>query len=148
MRLVIQRVKQAKLQAGSYRAKIGKGLVVLVGFSRKDRVVKKEVVGRVIKKIVGLRIFSDKEGKMNYSIEQVKGEILLIPQFTLWADVKKGYRPFFGEALEPKLAKARFNELAGGFKLVLKDRLQLGKFGAYMVIETVLDGPVTIIMDF
>ncbi|NOY14633.1 MAG: D-tyrosyl-tRNA(Tyr) deacylase, partial [bacterium] len=141
-------VKTASLEAGvGYRVKIGSGMVVLAGFGRNDQEGEIDVAGAV-KKVVKMRIFDDGLGKMNLSVEDVGGQILLISQFTLFAETEKGNRPYFGRALEPELAKEKFNSLVDAFKAALPGRVESGLFGAYMQIKTVLDGPVTIILDY
>lgn len=131
-----------------YQVKIGAGLVVLVGFEDKDKDLTRKQMIKAVDKIVGLRIFDDGKGRMDKSLKQIKGSLLLVPQFTLFAQTNKGYRPFFGTALKPELAKDQFRKLSKEFQRVLGEKVKLGWFGAYMRIQTEMDGPVTIIMDF
>ena len=147
--MVVCRVKKAGLTTkAGYRVKIGTGLVVLVGFEGKDKDLTRKQMSKVVDKVVGLRIFNDDRGKMNKNLKQIGGSLLLVPQFTLFARTNKGYRPFFGAALEPEPAKDRFRELSDEFQKVLGEKVKPGWFGAYMRIQTEMDGPVTIIMDF
>jgi len=144
MKLVIQRVKKAKVTVKEKDAvvgKIGRGLFILMGVTEGDT---KEEVGKLAEKVSKLRIMSDKEDKMNLSIKDVEGEILVVSQFTLYADTSKGNRPSFIKAGKPELAK----ELYEYFIDELKEKeikVETGEFGAYMEIDAELDGPVTII---
>ena len=144
MRLVIQRVKRAKvLVKGKDRVvgEIGMGLFILMGVTEGDS---KQDVERLAEKVSKLRIMSDKEGKMNLSVKDVGGEILVVSQFTLYADTSKGNRPSFLKAGAPGLAK----ELYEHFISQLKEKeieVETGEFGAYMEIDAEMDGPVTII---
>ena len=144
MRLVVQRVEKAKVvkvDDGSTVGEIGKGLLVLAGIKKGDT---KKDVEALAAKLSKLRVMSDKEGKMNLSIGDIGGSILVISQFTLHADTKGGNRPSFINAEEPRRAK----ELYEFFIKKLKEngiKVKTGSFGDYMKIETVLDGPVTIL---
>jgi D-tyrosyl-tRNA(Tyr) deacylase len=144
MRLVIQRVKSAKVSVGSYVAgSIGKGLFVLIGVGRGDT---KGDVQVLAEKLSKLRIMPDKAGKMNLSVVDTKSQILVVSQFTLYADLKGGNRPSFINAKDPEAAKILYDY----FIKVLNDKgigVRSGSFGEYMKIITELDGPVTIIMD-
>jgi len=149
MRAVIQRVKEARVKVGEKTVgQIEAGLLVLLGVGETDEKIKDEKlkIENFARKILDLRIFSDKQGKMNLSVLDVKGEILVIPQFTLYADCSKGNRPYFGEAAKPEIAKPIFEEFVEELrKSGLK--LEKGLFGAKMEAELVNDGPVTIILD-
>jgi D-aminoacyl-tRNA deacylase len=144
MRLVVQRVEKAKVTKadnGSIVGKIDKGLFVLVGVKKGDTENDAEILAQKLSK---LRVMSDKAGKMNLSVSDVGGKMLVVSQFTLHADTKDGNRPSFINAEEPKRAK----ELYEFFVAKLKENgltVETGSFGDYMKIETVLDGPVTII---
>jgi D-tyrosyl-tRNA(Tyr) deacylase len=147
MRLVVQRVEKAKVQRLSQDkswetvGEIGKGLFVLVGMKKEDSEKDVEILAQKLSK---LRVMSDKTGKMNLSVNEVGGSILVVSQFTLHADTSGGNRPSFINAEEPKRAK----ELYEFFVKKLKEngiKVETGSFGDYMKIETVLDGPVTII---
>lgn len=145
MRLVIQRVKRAKVSVKGKNkivGKINKGLFILMGVTEGDS---KEGAGKLAEKVSKLRIMADKEGKMNLSIKDVDGEVLVVSQFTLYADTRKGNRPSFIKASVPELAKDIYEH----FVAQLKERgvkVETGEFGAYMEIDTELDGPVTIIL--
>lgn len=145
MRLVIQRVKRAKVLVkgkSEVVGKIGKGLFILMGVTDGDS---KEEVEKLAEKVSKLRIMSDKKGKMNLSIKDVGGKVLVVSQFTLYADTSKGNRPSFIKASAPGLAQDIYEH----FIAQLKEReikVETGEFGAYMEIDTELDGPVTIIL--
>ena len=143
MRVVVQRVKYASCTVdGKITGKIDKGFLLLVGFKKGDTLLE---MNKVLKKVIGLRIFEDEEGKMNKSLSDVSGDILAISQFTLYADSRKGNRPSFVEAMEFDKASNYYDlfcdELSKSFKV------EKGIFGADMKIELLNDGPVTIILD-
>lgn len=144
MRVLIQRVKRAGVIAdGRDATKIGYGLLLLVGIAKDDNV---EDVDRLSKKVANLRIFEDENGKMNLNVKQVSGSVLSVPQFTLYADTKKGNRPGFDLSAEPGTAKEywqKFNDLLRTEGVVVEE----GIFGAHMEVELVNDGPVTIWLD-
>lgn len=143
MRLVIQRVSKASVTPdGLFANSIGRGLVVLAGFTHDDT---EEDVRLLAKKCLDLRIFEDQAGKINLSVRDIKGGLLVVSQFTLYADVRRGRRPSFTQAAEPKKAEELYNR----FVEVLKQsglEVQTGSFGAKMSVEIHNDGPVTIIM--
>jgi len=143
MRIVIQRVKSAKVTVeGRNAARIKRGLLLLLGVGRDDTI---EEIERLSKKVVNLRIFEDEGGKMNLNIRQVNGQILSVPQFTLYADTRKGNRPGFDLSAEPKMAKdywERFNNKLTEYDIDIKT----GVFGAHMDVELINDGPVTIML--
>lgn len=143
MKLVIQRVSQASVVVeNQVVGKISRGFAVLAGFTHQDT---KAVVDKITEKLVNLRLMADSEGKMNRSLQENGGELLLIPQFTLYADTK-GNRPGFTQAAPPKVAQPLFNYFVEQCK---KSGLKVetGVFGAYMKVELVNDGPVTIILE-
>jgi D-tyrosyl-tRNA(Tyr) deacylase len=146
MRLVIQRVKKAKVlvkETGKVSGEIGKGLFILLGVKEGDS---KEDAERLAEKLSKLRAMSDKEGKMNLSVGDVGGGILVVSQFTLYGDTSKGNRPSFTKAADPKLAEDIYKH----FVAQLKEKgieVETGKFGSYMEINADLDGPVTIIIE-
>jgi D-tyrosyl-tRNA(Tyr) deacylase len=144
MRALVQRVKNARVVVeGRDSASIARGLLVFVGVGRGDR---EEDIARIAKKVAGLRIFEDEVGKMNLSVQEVKGEVLSVPQFTLYADTRKGNRPGFEFSADPKTAKdywERLNSMLKEMGLAVKE----GVFGAHMEVELVNDGPVTIWLD-
>lgn len=144
MRAVIQRVKKASVKvSGKTIGKIGKGLVVLLGVGEGDAEKDAEYLAD---KIANLRIFSDKNDKMNLSALDTKAEILAISQFTLYGDTRKGRRPSFVKAAKPEKAEKLFNY----FVKKLKEtglKVETGKFRAMMLLEILNDGPVTIILE-
>ena len=144
MRFVIQRVTESSVKVdGKVIGQIGKGFMVLIGVADSDT---KEIADKMVKKMTGLRIFEDEEGKTNLSLDAVGGELLLISQFTLYANCKKGNRPSFIEAGAPDQA----NEL---YEYMLKEAakvvpvVQHGVFGADMKVSLENDGPFTVMLD-
>ena len=145
MKLVIQRVTSSSLYIeGSLISQIKQGLVVLIGISKSDS---ENLIDKLVKKLLNLRVFEDENSKMNYSILDIQGEILLVSQFTLYADTRKGNRPSFINAADPKNAEPLYNKFLEKLHIVLGDNLKTGRFGANMQIELVNDGPVTIIVE-
>ena len=145
MKLVIQRVTSSCLYIeGSLISQIKQGLVVLIGISKSDS---ENVIDKLVKKLLNLRVFEDENSKMNYSILDIEGEILLVSQFTLYADTRKGNRPSFIDAADPKNAEHLYNKFLERLNFILGDKLKTGKFGANMQVELVNDGPVTIIIE-
>ncbi|MBU0534023.1 MAG: D-tyrosyl-tRNA(Tyr) deacylase [Candidatus Omnitrophica bacterium] len=144
MRTVIQRVKSAKVEVNNKEvAKIKDGLLLLLGIGAKDT---SKDVDKLVDKVLNLRIFEDTAEKMNLSLKNIKGEILVVPQFTLYANTDSGRRPSFEKAKNPKEAKALFEEFLGKLKQQGFSP-QTGIFGEHMVISLENDGPVTIILD-
>jgi D-tyrosyl-tRNA(Tyr) deacylase len=143
MRLVIQRVSKASVTAnGLFANAIGRGLVVLAGFTHDDT---DDDVKLLAQKLVNLRIFEDESGKINLSVKDVKGSLLVVSQFTLYADVRKGRRPSFTQAAEPQKAEALYDKFVAALRHSGLE-VQTGSFGAKMLVEIHNDGPVTIIM--
>ena len=143
MRVVIQRViNSSVLIDSSDEKKIEQGLMILVGFTYNDT---KEDINYIIKKVLNLRIFEE-NNKMNLSVTDINGSILVIPQFTLYADCKKGNRPSFDKALNPKEAYELF-EIFKEELLKSNLKIEYGKFGSDMKVSLINDGPVTIIID-
>ncbi len=144
MRALIQRVTSASVKVdGKIVGKIGKGFLVFLGIYEEDT---EEKIEKLTKKIVNLRIFNDENDKMNLSIKDVKGEILLISQFTLCADTRKGNRPSFVSAKNPKDANKIYEKIIESIRnenIVVEK----GIFGADMKVELLNDGPVTILLD-
>ena len=144
MRLVIQRVKNASVKVdGKVAGKINEGLLVLLGITHEDN---KEKADYLAKKLVNLRIFKDENHKMNLSVRDINGELLIISQFTLYADTSQGNRPSFTNAGNPDFA----NELYEYFKEKCREydlKVESGIFGADMKVELLNDGPVTIILE-
>lgn len=144
MRFVIQRVSESEVKVdGEILGKIGKGFMVLIGVSNSDT---KEIADKMIKKMIGLRIFEDENGKTNLSLDAVGGELLLISQFTLYANCKKGNRPSFIEAGAPDMASDMYEYIIAKCKEQVPV-VERGKFGADMKVSLINDGPFTIILD-
>jgi len=142
---VIQRASSAQLHIeGKLHASIGKGFVILVGIHLNDT---EADVDYLVGKIHGLRIFSDEEGKMNLSLEQVSGDILLVSQFTLYADTRKGNRPSYLSSARPEIAIPLYELMIQKLSKALGSTIQTGEFGADMQVSLCNDGPVTIIID-
>lgn len=144
MKVLVQRVTKASVSVdGEVVGSIGQGMVVLVGVANNDS--EKDVV-YLAQKVVGLRIFSDDAGRFNLSVQDIKGELLVVSQFTLLADTRKGRRPSFIEAAPPAQAETLFNYFveqvrSAGLKV------ETGRFQQYMQVEIHNDGPVTILLD-
>ena len=144
MKLVIQRVKHASVTVdGNVTGKIGKGFLVLIGIANSDT---KEIADQYLKKLLNLRIFEDENGKTNLSLKDVNGELLLVSQFTLYADCRKGNRPSFIKAGNPELANNLYEYIIAKCKEEIPD-VQTGIFGADMKISLINDGPFTILLD-
>ena len=144
MRALLQRVSRASVTVdGKVVGQIGQGLLVLLGVGRDDSEIQVKALGD---KIVYLRIFGDDEGKMNRSLLDIGGEVLVVSQFTLYADTRRGRRPSFTDAAPPSIAEPlveRFKDAIAAYGLTVAD----GIFGAYMQVELLNDGPVTIWLD-
>lgn len=144
MKFVIQRVTHASVSVdGNVVGKIGKGFLVFIGIGKNDT---KETADRLIKKMCGLRIFDDENDKINLSLADVNGELLLISQFTLYADCRKGFRPSFINAGSPDMANELYEYIITGCKEYVPI-VEKGIFGADMKIELLNDGPFTIIIE-
>ena len=144
MRFVIQRVTRASVTVDDQViGRIGKGFLVLIGIGEEDD---RETADKLVKKLVGLRIFEDENGKTNLSLADVGGELLLVSQFTLYADCKKGNRPSFVKAAKPDQAVPLYEYIIGKCRESVP-KVECGEFGAYMVIDLVNDGPFTIVLD-
>lgn len=144
MRLVIQRVLQAEVQVNENTVgKINKGLLAFVGAGHEDS---REVADKYLKKLLGLRIFEDENGKTNLSLKDVNGELLMVSQFTLYANCKKGNRPSFIEAGEPHMAEELYEYMIKEAKKSVPV-VEHGIFGADMKVSLINDGPFTIILD-
>lgn len=144
MKAVIQRVSRASVSIdGNVVGAIGDGYLVLLGVAEGDTV---EIMEKIVKKMIDLRIFQDENGKTNRSIEDVGGEILVVSQFTLLADCKKGRRPSFIKAGDPETAKAMYELFIEECKKRIP-KVEHGSFGSDMKVELVNDGPFTIILD-
>ena len=144
MKFVIQRVNHASVKVdGNVVGKIDKGYMVLIGISENDT---KEISDKMIKKMIGLRIFEDENGKTNISLKDVSGELLLISQFTLYADCKKGNRPSFINAGKPDMANEMYEYIIEQCKKEISV-VEKGIFGADMKVSLENDGPFTIVLD-
>lgn len=144
MRFVIQRVTEASVTiAGEISGKIGKGYLVLIGVADTDT---KEIADKMIRKMIGLRIFEDEQGKTNLSLADVDGGLLLVSQFTLYANCKRGNRPSFIEAGKPDMANEMYEYIIEKCRESV-DEVQTGEFGADMKVQLLNDGPFTILLD-
>lgn len=144
MKFVIQRVLEASCEVDSQiTGKINQGFCVFIGVSDTDT---KQLADKMIQKLIGLRIFSDSEDKINLSLKDVNGSLLLISQFTLYANCRKGNRPSFTEAGKPDFAKEMYEYMISECKKQIPN-VQTGIFGAAMKISLVNDGPFTIILN-
>ena len=128
----------------SYNRKIGHGLLLLVGYEKEDTL---EDISWVVHKIINMRIFNDGSNKMNLSLKELNGDILLISQFTLFASTKKGNRPSFMNSAPPKIAEKWYENTIQEFEKLLEKDIQTGKFGAMMDVSIQNNGPVTLFID-
>lgn len=144
MKIVLQRVLEANVSVDNESVgKIGKGYLLLIGISNEDT---KEIADKMIEKISKLRIFEDENGKTNLSIDQVGGEVLVVSQFTLYADCKKGNRPSFINAGKPDMAQELYEHMLKKCEAIF-GKVEKGIFGADMKISLVNDGPFTLVLD-
>ena len=144
MRFIIQRVAKASVTVdGNVTGQIEKGFLVLIGVSEDDT---KEIADKMIKKLVGMRIFEDENGKINLALADVGGSLLLVSQFTLYADCKKGNRPSFIKAGNPQMAEEMYNYIIEQCKKEVEN-VQVGIFGADMKVQLLNDGPFTVLLD-
>ena len=145
MRVVVQRVSQSNVKvSGEVIGEIKEGLMVLVSFVDEDNDTD---LGWMTKKIINLRIFNDDEGKMNRSVQDIGGNILLISQFTLHGSTKKGNRPSFIKAAKPDFANVMYGRFIKVLEQSLGKEIQTGEFGGDMKVSLINDGPTTIIID-
>ena len=145
MRVVVQRVSQSNVKvSGEVIGEIKEGLMVLVSFVDEDNDTD---LGWMTKKIINLRIFNDDEGKMNRSVQDIGGDILLISQFTLHGSTKKGNRPSFIKAAKPDFANVMYERFIKVLEQTLGKEIQTGEFGGDMKVSLINDGPTTIIID-
>lgn len=145
MKIVVQRVKRASVTVDEeVTGSIDRGLMLLVGIHESDT---KKKIDWCCRKISKLRIFEDDEGKMNRSVQDVEGGILVVSQFTLYGDTRKGTRPSFIEAAKPDVAEPLYDYMVDRFKQITDLNIQEGVFGAMMDVELINDGPVTIIFE-
>ncbi len=145
MRVVIQKVKEASVSVeGETISKINKGLLVLVGIENQDT---EEDIDYLVKKTSQLRIFDDEKGIMNLSVKDVNGDVLVVSQFTLQANTKKGNRPSYIRAARPDFSIPKYEKFVAKMEQAMNKKVGTGKFGAMMDLALINDGPVTIIMD-
>ena len=145
MRLVVQRVKYASVRVdGELKGEIGQGFLVLLGVKKGDT---EKDLEYCVKKLVGLRVFKDEEDKMNLNIQDISGDFLIISQFTLYGDTKKGNRPSFIMAEEPEKANKLYETFLEKVRASSGRKVEKGVFGADMKVELLNDGPVTIIIE-
>ncbi|NGX43695.1 MAG: D-aminoacyl-tRNA deacylase [Chlamydiae bacterium] len=144
MKVVAQRVKEAKVVVdGEVCGTIGSGILVLLGIHKDDT---PEETSWLVNKLVNLRFFQDENGKMNLSVKDLGGEILVVSQFTLYANCNGGRRPAFIDAAPPNIAEPIYEKFVSEVKNEL-GRVETGKFGAYMEVSLINDGPVTVILE-
>ncbi len=137
---LLQRVSSASVRVGGEPVgEIGPGLLALIGVEKQDDLVR---AGRLVERILGYRVFADEQGRMNLSVRDVEGSVLLVPQFTLAADTRKGMRPSFSSAADPETGSALFNAVVD---IMAREhvRVETGRFGADMSVQLVNEGPVT-----
>ncbi|MBR6516494.1 MAG: D-tyrosyl-tRNA(Tyr) deacylase [Bacilli bacterium] len=146
MKVIVQKVLSASCTVDNkITGKINQGYMLLVGFTHSDTI---ENVLKMAKKIVGLRIFEDENGKMNLDIKSVNGEILSISQFTLYGDCNKGNRPSFVNSMRPEFAEELYLKFNDVLRKEYDMKVETGIFGAHMILDPICDGPVTIELEF
>lgn len=145
MRALIQRVSQASVVVeGNTIGSIGQGILILLGITHTDT---EKDIDFLVKKITQLRIFTDEAGKMNLSVQDIKGELLIISQFTLYADYAKGNRPSYMRSAPPAVAIPLYEQAIVAFRAAFSGKVATGEFGADMKVSLLNDGPVTIMLD-
>lgn len=145
MKVVLQRVSEASVLVGNEQiGVIKKGLLLLVGIHEDDS---EDQMQWLADKILKLRVFDDREGKMNLSVQDIKGDILVVPQFTLYGDYEQGNRPSYFEAAGPDKANKLYEEMVTYFRTYSDLKIETGEFGAYMDVQLRNDGPVTLVME-
>jgi D-tyrosyl-tRNA(Tyr) deacylase len=145
MRVVLQRVSGARVRVeGHTVGEIGAGHLLLVGFREGDG---EDQMAWMADKVVGLRVFSDPEGRMNLGLDGVGGDLLVVSQFTLYGDARKGRRPSFVDAAPPELATRLYDRFVALLRERAPGRVETGEFGAMMAVELVNDGPVTLVLE-
>ena len=144
MRFVIQRVRESQVTIdGETVGRIGRGFTVLIGVTHTDN---EEIADKMTRKLIGMRIFEDENGKTNLSLDKVEGSLLLISQFTLYADCRRGNRPGFTDAAKPEHAEALYEYIIDECRKQVPV-VETGRFGADMKVSLVNDGPFTVILD-
>jgi D-aminoacyl-tRNA deacylase len=145
MRIVLQRVSRAEVRIdGRVAGRIERGFLLLVGFNRNDN---EEALAWMAEKVIGLRLFGDSEGKMNLGLDDVNGGLLVVSQFTLYGDTRKGRRPSFIDAAPPDIAIPLYERFISLLRAKAPGIVATGEFGAMMDVELVNDGPVTLILE-
>ena len=145
MRVILQRVSEASVTIDhQVYSQIDKGLLILLGIEENDS---QEDIDWLVKKTVNMRIFGDEEGKMNLSVLDIEGEILVVSQFTLYASTKKGNRPSFIKSAKPDIAIPLYESFISKMNQTIKKEVKTGVFGADMKVQLINDGPVTISLD-
>jgi D-tyrosyl-tRNA(Tyr) deacylase len=145
MRAILQRVSSASVEvAGKIVGQIGHGLMILVGVTHSDT---EKNARQLADKIIGLRILSDADGKMNLSVQDIQGGLLVVSNFTLYADTKKGFRPNFLDAAKPEAAEKLYEYFVDYLRTNAVVKVETGIFGAMMNVSLVNDGPVTIVLE-
>ena len=145
MRVVLQRVARARVMVeGRVVGEIGTGHVLLVGFRAGDG---EDHITWMADKVLGLRVFPDAEGKMNLGLEETDGDLLIVSQFTLYGDTRKGRRPSFVDAAPPELAIPLYERFVEVLRERAPGRVETGEFGAMMQVELINDGPVTLVLE-
>lgn len=144
MRAVVQRVKKASVKVDdTIIAGIGKGILIYLGVGRLDD---SSDIDYLVNKVIGLRIFEDEDEKMNLSVSDIEGEVLVISQFTLYGDVRKGKRPSFTDSAPPSIGNDFYNIFVEKIRQ-MNLKVETGEFGAHMEVDYINDGPVTILLD-
>ena len=145
MRAVLQRVQKGSVTVeGKITGEIGRGIMVLFGMMESDD---KKVIEYMLDKVINMRIFEDEAGKMNLSLLDIKGELLIVPNFTLYGDARKGRRPGYSSGASPQKARDIFEQLVEYAKTLPIQKVATGEFQADMKVEIINDGPVTILLD-
>jgi D-tyrosyl-tRNA(Tyr) deacylase len=145
VRVILQRVARARVTvSGAPTGEIGRGHLILVGFRQGDGDAQIEWMAD---KVLGLRVFGDAEGKMNLALDEVGGDLLVVSQFTLYGDTRKGRRPSFVDAAPPDVAVPLYERFVGLLRERAPGRVETGEFGAMMQVELVNDGPVTLVLE-
>ena len=146
MRILLQRVLEARVEVdGEVIGEIDQGMLLLAGFCHRDDALD---LTRAVSKVVNLRIYPDHNDRLHHNITDINGEILLVPQFTLYANTGRGRRPDFVDAMRPDLATQKFDELVAKFRSQTDLKIATGKFGADMKVGLVNDGPFTLNLEF
>lgn len=145
MRVVVQRVQRCEVRvAGGVSGRIGPGLALLVAFTHDDG---EDALRWMANRVIGLRVFGDDEGKMNRSLADIGGDLMVVSQFTLYGDARRGRRPSFVEAAAPDVAEDLYDRFVAMLREQAPGAVETGEFGAHMDVDLVNDGPVTLVID-